>query len=715
MKRSRIGLLLSAILLMAVLVAAVTPVSGEPANTVRVWVTYKSGRKAEVLGALNSQNAQFHYDFPELEAYVVTLPETALNGILRNPFVLDVEADPARTPIEPVKTEPLAIYADSLDNSGQTVPWGIDAVQARDVWDSDRDTVEDDGAPTGAGVTVCIIDSGYYAGHQDLKDASDGMSQVDDNYLTDGNGHGSHVAGTIGALNNGLGVVGVSPGAIDYHIVKIFNNDGVWTASSDLVAAIYECQSGGADVISMSLGGTFKSRTEEKAFDSLYSDGILHVAAAGNDGNTRLSYPASYSSVISVAAIDSNEAIADFSQQNSAVELAAPGVSVLSTVPWSDLTKVAVDGEDYAASLIEFASTNDASGALADGGLCTTTGSWSGMVVLCERGDISFYDKVMNVQNSGGVAAVIYNNVPGSFLGTLGEGYTSNIIAVSISQEAGQYLVLNKLGSTALVDYNLVKPGSGYEAWDGTSMATPHVAGVAALLWSADLTRTNVEIRDALTATARDLGAAGRDNAFGYGLVQAYDAWQMLGGGGGTTDTPPTVSITNPANGATVSGTVSFTADASDDVGVSSVAFFVEGASIGVDSDGSDGWSAQWDTTGYADGSYTLSVTATDTAGQTASDTVNVTVDNSGGGTTDPITLSVSAYKIRGAMYADLAWSPYDTTTLIDVYRDGFVIIATENDGSFTDDTMGKGGGSATYQVCEAGTTICSNEVFVVW
>jgi len=713
MKRSRSGLMLSAILLMAVLVAAVTPVSGEPANTVRVWVTYKSGRQAEVLGALNSQNAQFHYDFPELEAYVVTLPEPALNGILRNPFVSDVEADPARYPIEPVKTEPLASYGDLVDTSGQTVPWGIDAVQARDVWDSDRNAVEDDGAPTGAGVTVCIIDTGYYAGHEDLKDASAGMSQVDNDYLNDGGGHGSHVAGTVAALNNGLGVVGVSPGAIDYHIVKIFDNDGVWTASSDLVAAIYDCQNGGADVISMSLGGTFKSRTEEKAFNALYSDGILHVAAAGNDGNTRLSYPASYGSVISVAAIDSNEAIADFSQQNSAVELAAPGVSVLSTVPWLDLTRVAVGGVDYAASLIDFANTTDASGPLANGGLCDTTGSWGGKVVLCERGVISFYDKVMNVQNGGGAAAVIYNNVPGSFLGTLGDGYTSNIIAVSISQEAGQFLVTDKLGSTALVDYNLSKPDNGYEAWDGTSMATPHVAGVAALVWSADLTRTNVEIRDVLTTSAKDLGAAGRDNAFGFGLVQAYDAWQLLGGGGGTTDTPPTVSITSPSAGATVSGTVSFTADASDDVGVASVAFFVNGAIIGTDTDSSDGWSAVWDTTVYANDSHTLSVTVTDTIGQTDSDSITVTVNN-GGGTTDPIALSVSAYKVRGVLYADLTWQNAVSSS-IDVFRDGTLIETTLNDGFFTDGPVGKGGGSATYKVCEAGTATCSNEVFVVW
>jgi len=695
------------------LTASVTPAAGSRVDTVRVWVTYKSGRQAEVREALNLQKAQFHYDFPQLAAYVVTVPEAALNGILRNPFVESVEEDPVRYPIEPVRTAPQASYADSIDLSGQTIPWGIDAVQARNVWDNNGDAVADIGAPTGAGVTVCIIDTGYYAGHEDLKDQSTGMSQVDNDYLTDGAGHGSHVAGTIGALNNGLGVVGVSPGAIHYHIVKIFDNGGVWTASSDLVAAIYECRDGGADVISMSLGGTFKSRTEEKAFNALYADGILHVAAAGNDGNTRLSYPASYSSVISVAAIDSSLTVADFSQQNSAVELAAPGVSVLSTVPWFNPTKVTVDGTNYAASLIEFANTTDASGPLADGGLCDATGSWGGKVVLCERGVISFYDKVMNVQNSGGAAAVIYNNAPGSFSGTLGEGNTSSIIAVSMSQEDGQNLVADKLGTASTVDYEPLIPGSGYESWDGTSMATPHVSGVAALIWSANLGWTNVEIRDAMNATALDLGAAGRDNAYGYGLVQAYDALQLLSGG--VTDSPPTISITNPADGATVSGVISLMADATDDNEVSQVEFFVDGASIGVDSVGSDGWRFSWDTAAYPDGGYTLSATATDTIGQSATDAVLVTVDNSGGGTTDPIQLSVIPSKIRGTRYADLTWSNAASAN-IDVYRDGNMVTTTENDGAYTDGPLGKGGGSATYQVCEEGlTTTCSNEVFVSW
>ena len=97
-------------------------------------------------------------------------------------------------------------------------------------------------------------------------------------------------------------------------------------------------------------------------------------------------------------------------------------------------------------------------------------------------------------------------------------------------------------------------------------------------------------------------------------------------------DDPPAVSITSPADGAIVSGVETVTADASDDSGVNQVEFFIDGGSIGTDTDGSDGWSAAWDTTAYADGGHTVTVTATDTVGQTSDNSVSVTVDNSGGG-----------------------------------------------------------------------------------
>jgi hypothetical protein len=96
-------------------------------------------------------------------------------------------------------------------------------------------------------------------------------------------------------------------------------------------------------------------------------------------------------------------------------------------------------------------------------------------------------------------------------------------------------------------------------------------------------------------------------------------------------DDPPGVALTGPADGAVVSGTVPVTAEATDDVAVARVAFAVDGATVGTDTDGTDGWSASWDSTTVADGTHTLSATATDTAGQTSTDLSGVTVANDGG------------------------------------------------------------------------------------
>jgi subtilisin family serine protease len=438
-------------------------------------------------------------------------------------------------------SEAVAVSAESILPE-QVVPYGVDMVQARDIWDANRDGKIDKKAPTGAGRTVCIIDTGFYTEHEDFTgvDVLGGYSQTngDDTYLwtLDGYGHGTHVAGTIVAQNNDYGVVGVTPGTASLYIVKIFGDDGLWVSkahASDLIKAAYICADNGSNIISMSLSGTNKSGKEERAFNDLYAKGILSVAAASNDGEPTYHYPASYNSVISVGALDENMVIADFSNFNDQVELAAPGVNVLSTVPFLSTASVSVDGVSYEALGMEFAATGTVTGDLVDGGLCLAsdpTADWSGKVVLCSRGSVSFLEKVTKVMSNGGAAAVIYNNAPGLFSGTLGEA-GDYILAVSISMEDGLYLVQNELGFEATVDSTFEFPGSGYEAWSGTSMATPHVSAVAALIWSWNPSLTNVQIREAMSATALDLGEPGRDIYYGFGLVQAKDALKYLGGG----------------------------------------------------------------------------------------------------------------------------------------------------------------------------------------
>ncbi len=498
---------------------------------VRVMVQFVPGARGNVENALNGLGADFHYAFDELNTFVVSLPSAALDGISRNPNVVLVEEDAPRYPIGVTRS----VQAVSLPS--QVVPYGIDMVQARDVWDADKNGVVDSGAVTASNRKICIIDSGYYTGHEDLPG---GVSGFNGNlaWNQDGDGHGTHVAGTIAAMNNALGVVGVTPGTVQLYIVRVFGDSGTWAYSSTLIDAAYKCRDAGSNIISMSLGGGRANNTERNGFATLYNtNGILSIAAAGNDGTTALSYPASYDTVVSVAAIDSSKAWATFSQYNSQVELAAPGVGVLSTVPYVDSTTLTVGGVTYAASHIEFSARGTASAALVSGGRCLATdAAWAGKVVLCERGDISFYDKVRNVQLSGGAAAAIYNNVPGPFSGTLGNGNTSTIVGISLSQEDGLFLVANRLGQTATVSSTYTAPASGYEYYDGTSMATPHVSAVAALVWSAKPTATNAEIRTVLQQTAQDLGASGRDVYYGFGLVQAKAAITALtsGGGGGT-------------------------------------------------------------------------------------------------------------------------------------------------------------------------------------
>jgi len=594
-------------------------------NSVRVWVQFKPGQQASVENSLQSAGGTFHYTFEDLDAFVVTLPQQSLQGIAHNPNVVAIEDDVLRRLFDtrnPVKDafvpENISISGGSI--SPQAEPWGIGAVQAQDAWATGQ---------RGSGITVCIIDTGLYTAHEDFPSLLTGISQIaGESWFEDGFGHGTHVAGTIAAVNNGFGVVGVSPDVYLY-IVKVFNNDGAWTFSSDLVDAINSCEANSANIISMSLGGDLKNRFEQVAFDNLYANGILHVAAAGNDGNTRKSYPASYDSVISVAAVDSYLDRASFSQQNGQVELAAPGVGVLSTVPFIDENSITVGATTYFGNHIEFSGrSSSVIGSLVDGGLCDSVdSSWSNQVVLCERGIISFNDKVQNAETGGASATVIYNNDPGNFFGTLGAGNSSGIPAISLSQADGLALVTaanSSSGVSGTVVSSFSKPASGYEAWNGTSMATPHVSAVAALLWGSDTSLSNVDIRDAMGASALDLGTSGRDNAFGYGLVQAKAALDLLSG---SVDNPPTVNITSPLDGATVSGqTVTISVGASDDNGVVQVDFYADGTLLGSDSSASYGW--VWDSTTVSDGNHTLKATAIDTDAQSRSNSVSVLVDN---------------------------------------------------------------------------------------
>ena len=278
-------------------------------------------------------------DLPGQSAMAAYLPEAALHGLRNHPHVEYVEVDERRAPM------------------AVTDPYGLGLVEA-DVIRADASN------PVQEQIKVCVIDSGIQGGHPELA----GLTVTGTNnsgtgaFDSDACGHGTHVAGTVAGAS-----MGVAPDAVSLHIIKVFSGvDCAWTYSSSLVAALDACEDAGARVVSMSLGGSFKSRTEENAFASANSRGVLSIAAAGNDGNTKLSYPAGYASVVSVAAIDANLQIAAFSQRNSDVELSAPGVAVKSSYPYEH--SLTVGGQKFHGNNIEGAPLSDGSGALVDGG-----------------------------------------------------------------------------------------------------------------------------------------------------------------------------------------------------------------------------------------------------------------------------------------------------------------------------------------------------------
>ena len=132
-----------------------------------------------------------------------------------------------------------------------------------------------------------------------------------------------------------------------------------------------------------------------------------------------------------------------------------------------------------------------------------------------QRGTYQFSTRLSNCQNSRGVGAVVYNNAAGGFGSTPGTTVTT-IPSVTASDTEGKAMP-NQFGQSATVAVT----AASYAFFHATSMATPHVSAVAALVWSRNLNCTPLQLRNSLNKSAQDLGAAGRDTKFGFGLVQA--------------------------------------------------------------------------------------------------------------------------------------------------------------------------------------------------
>lgn len=377
--KQRVVIMAAALAVAVILAGAVSAGEGlrylaDDQGIVSVNVIFKETPRAKETALLQSLDVMVDRVFHFIPVANIKVPQDRLQAVLES-----LQADPRVKLVEP----------DGIDRAfEQTVPWGIDRVGAPAVHAL---------GDKGAGVKVAVQDSGIDYTHPDLSANYKGGTDIvnGDADPMDDNGHGTHVSGTIAAIDNSEGVIGVAPEAWLYG-VKTLNSSGSGS-HENFAAGLEWCKDNGMQVVNYSAGGS-DSDTKRLACKAAYEAGILIVAASGND-NAGVGYPAAYDDYcFAVGAIDSTNTRAWFSNFGSQLDVVAPGVGVNST-----------------------------------------------------------------------------------------------------------------------------QMGGGYVAWNGTSMATPHVSGVAALMIANWITGPDV-LMQRMRETADDLGAAGFDNYYGYGLVDADEA-----------------------------------------------------------------------------------------------------------------------------------------------------------------------------------------------
>jgi serine protease len=304
----------------------------------RVWIHCKEDHHEKCLQAVKEHEGDdlsIMYDFEDTNAIVVTATDEKLRLLQEHPHVKTTTGDAKRYPhmikptAESIQRHELdgALFGRDLQFDGQEVPYGVSLVQADLAWQV---------GATGKNIKVCVIDTGLDSAHEDINaDNTGGVAlPFAGQWDVDIIGHGTATSGIIMALNNDIGVVGAAPDATVF-AVKVFDDENAeFVYVSALVDAAYRCRDAGAKIISMSLGGDIPFESEAQVLWDLYElYGILSIASSGNWGDSTYSYPASYQHVISVGAIDADKNLADFSQFNDMVDLVAPGVGVLTTLP----------------------------------------------------------------------------------------------------------------------------------------------------------------------------------------------------------------------------------------------------------------------------------------------------------------------------------------------------------------------------------------------
>ncbi|ADC66225.1 peptidase S8 and S53 subtilisin kexin sedolisin [Ferroglobus placidus DSM 10642] len=344
MGHKELAVLLAVIL---ILIAGIA-VAAETKN-VRVIIKVNEKFDENVISANNGKVLARGKIFPIV---VAELPEKAVENLAKAKGVVRIEKDALVKIFKGKPPSPPGKNKDSSAQPSQQIPWGIDRINATEAWNISN------GSASGV-IEVAIIDTGIDRDHPDLKDnlawgvsVLNGIISTKPNAYQDKNGHGTHVAGIIAAVDNEIGVVGVAP-AVEIYAIKALGNDGSgWI--SDIILGIEQALLGpdgvldsdkdgviagdpdddAAEVISMSFGSSSNVLSLHEALIKAYSYGVVLVAASGNEGALTPSYPAAYPEVIAVGATDKNDDVPSWS--NRGVELSAPGVDILSTYPDDD-------------------------------------------------------------------------------------------------------------------------------------------------------------------------------------------------------------------------------------------------------------------------------------------------------------------------------------------------------------------------------------------
>ncbi|WP_276255139.1 S8 family peptidase [Halomontanus rarus] len=307
--------------------------SASASDTRRVFVHPKGGLLGELLGVVESVGGTTVLEYDNFDFVVAEIPSNRLDDLLAAPGIASVEDDD-ETGI-PDDWSPSLLDAllspdrtDCSTHPAQRASWGIERIGA--------DGVE----PGGTDVDVGILDTGIQSDHCSLSVAGGrnftaaGMpSDYEDRH-----GHGTHVAGVAGAVDNDLGVVGTAPNA-NLYAVKVLDNDGQGRYS-ELIAGIDWCMENEIELISMSLGGEAESDALAKAIETAHAAGHLLLSAAGNEGNAgngscdteTMTYPATHEDVVAVAAMNEDDTLASYSSVGAAVDLLAPGTNIVSSV-----------------------------------------------------------------------------------------------------------------------------------------------------------------------------------------------------------------------------------------------------------------------------------------------------------------------------------------------------------------------------------------------